>query len=822
MGMFKILNKYLNNKKKEIDLQCNELIKESEKVLTKANLLFENTSQMIETQEYLYIKDQLEQLLNKLQNQNIKKLKKSTYYLTLIQSKEKIIRFNKQFNTKVDLHNKNIENIKKEQAYLLIGKVEGQKLDDQQMSCIVKDAHNHLIIAGAGTGKTTTIVGKIKYLLKSNQCEPEDILVLSFTNASASEMNERIQKETGYNIMATTFHKLGLDIIRNVEGIYPIITKINLKKFISSQLKQLLTCPKYTHLLKKYFLYYKVNDQSEFEFSNQEEYKEYLKLNPPITFNKETVKSYGEMDIANFLTENNVEYIYEHPYKIDTRTHEYGQYYPDFYLPQYDIYIEYFGINRNHQVPDYFHGNGEKTASESYNEQIEWKRQLHQQNNTTLIECYAYEKFEGILLDNLKQQLLSYNVQLISKSFQEIWQQEPTQNKDTLNGLIELFETIINLTKSNNYTIEDLKNISKKKRNSAILVSLLEPIYNAYCSYLKEHGEIDFNDMINTASKYLQEGKYINPYNYVIVDEYQDISKARYLLLKYMRNSKDFDLFCVGDDWQSIYRFAGSDINFILNFEHYWGKTAISKIETTYRFSKSLIEISGKFVMKNPRQIKKSIQGKNTDHRFALGEIKAVNNFYASEFMSQKLNDLPKDSSVFLLGRYSSDIELIKSNNLYSYCYNNVTGVIDVTYKKRDDLKICFLTAHKSKGLQADYVFIINNKNSKMGFPSKIQDAPIINLLLENEDQYPYAEERRLYYVALTRAKKKVFTVVIKNQESLFVKELESSYKKELENERYECPQCGGRLFKKSGPYGEFLGCSNYSKLDCRYKRKLS
>ncbi len=132
-----------------------------------------------------------------------------------------------------------------------------------------------------------------------------------------------------------------------------------------------------------------------------------------------------------------------------------------------------------------------------------------------------------------------------------------------------------------------------------------------------------------------------------------------------------------------------------------------------------------------------------------------------------------------------------------------------------------FLTAHKSKGLQADYVFIINNKDSRMGFPSKIQDAPILSLLLDNDEQYPHAEERRLFYVALTRAKKKAYILTVQGHESEFARELKNEYRNELKNERFECPLCGGQLIKKSGPYGAFLGCSNYQTKGCTYKVKL-
>lgn len=824
MGFITFLIDKYKQRVQERNETCASWIAQIDAALISIDALFADAQNYIEPQQSDAWKRKNAMLLNTINWESIQRLKKATEYKELFAKQSALMEQIRLLPQKIQQHNNKVASARIQAAYSLIGDVEGRKLDRQQMTCIVKEAYNHLVIAGAGTGKTTTVVGKIKFLLKSEKCKPEDILVLSFTNASAAEMCQRIQAETGFNIAASTFHKLGLNIITKSDGVTPKITQIKMKAFLKEQLQQQMKSGTYLSMLNAYLLYNRVVAKYEFDFKTEREYKEYLALNPPTTINNEVVKSYGEMDIANYLTQNGIRYIYEQPYEVDTRTSEYGQYYPDFYLPDYKVYIEYFGINRSGEVPPYFKGKNGMTASQTYQESMAWKRTLHKENNTLIIECFSYEKFEGNLLGELEKKLKNADVALHPKTTQELWEQLSEDGNSVLDGVLELFETLINLLKSNGYDIENVRGMNKSGihcKSNNILLSLLEPLFNAYCSYLKVQKEIDFNDMINLASQYVQQGRYRNPYKYVIVDEYQDISKARFNLLNSLRKSNDFKLFCVGDDWQSIYRFAGSDIGFILNFEKYWGATEVSKIETTYRFSQKLIEISGGFIMKNPVQIKKSIRGKAESVDFPLGEISGYSDKYAIEFLTNKLNDLPKGSSVFFIGRYAFDAKLLSDSGLLSCRYNNINSVIEVSYKKRPDLKMTFLTAHKSKGLQADYVFIINNKKSRMGFPSKVQDAPILNLLLDNCDQFPYAEERRLFYVALTRAKKKAYLVTVNGQESEFAMELKNRYGDELKREQFTCPNCGGKLLKKTGPYGDFFGCSNYRITGCSYIKKI-
>lgn len=702
-----------------------------------------------------------------------------------------------------------------------ISMVENVFLDNQQISTISKEVKNHLVVAGAGTGKTTTIIGYIKYLLITGKAMPDELLILSFTNASASEMAERVKKETGYELDVFTFHKLGLDIITEVEKTKPSVYSKGLPKFIKDTIKELSSDDIYKNALCNYFVFYSTADYSEFEFESYKEYMEYLNLNPPTSLKKEVLKSNGELKIANFLAINGIKYQYEPQYKFATATEEYSQYKPDFYLPEYDVYIEYYGIDRNGNVANFFKGKNNKNAKESYNDSIVWKDKIHKENNTKLIKLFAYEHFENCLLDNLLIQLKNFDVKFNPLTVDEIFN---SLGKNIIDLGVELFTTIINLMKNTRCDFVELKlrnETLERPLKLDVLIEVLEPIFNSYNEYLIKNNEIDFNDMINMATDYIEKGLYKHNYKYVIVDEYQDIAMSRYSLLKALRNEKDYKLFCVGDDWQSIYRFSGSDVGLTLNFSKYWGKTVEDKIETTYRFDTNMIEISGKFVMQNPSQIKKNLTCTKWLDYFPLEIIEGYSSKYALVFAEEKLRYLPKNSSVFFLGRYNFDLNILDDNQNFISKYSKVEQTIKIYYKPRKDLDITFLTVHRSKGLQADYVFILNNKDANMGFPSKVMDSPILRLLLDNTEHYPFAEERRLFYVALTRAKKKVFLLTEKDRESLFVKELENSYRFEIKKESKRCPICGGILQYRKGRYGPFMGCSNFFSNGCKYTRNI-
>ena len=735
-------------------------------------------------------------------------LKKSHMYGELVSQSKISKEFMLKFKEIIPVHNeKALKGLIELDSKLFF--IEGKEFDQQQKECIVKDVHNHMVISGAGTGKTMTIVGKVAYLIKTGKCDYSKILVLSFTNKTAVELRKRIRNETGHDVEVSTFHKLGLNVLRNTLGHTVKVREGGQFDFIMDVLNEMSKEEVYCEKL----LYYEseLGERNrralwaEMRLSNEE----IGELEFISTKKAEIVRSYGERDIANFLDVNNINYVYEAMYKVDESDVKYR---PDFYLPDHGIYIEYYGVDRDGKVPSYFSAKDGKTPSEAYNESMLWKRNLHMEKGTKLVEVFAYERWEGTLLSNLRVSLEKNGV---------IFPKDPDSiiDKDTVVSISRLFESLLNRMKSRNLSIEDIQNIILDEENNVddnkLVLFLFEPVFEKYQKELREKGEVDYNDMINLATKHVSNGDFVHNYEYVLIDEYQDISSSRINLLMEMRKVKDFKIFCVGDDWQSIYGFTGSNLSCLYDFQKYWGIAEESKEETTYRFPKKLIEVSSKFVLENPKQIYKELRAQNDDD-FNIVEIRNSTEEKALNEVLDKVIEFPEKSTVFFLGRYKNDKNILFRDSRIE-CHG-----AKISIKDRYDINAQYLTVHNAKGLQADCVVLLNNRDGTWGFPSKMVDSPIIKLLNEYNEGFPFSEERRAYYVAFTRAKKTLILLTVDGKISSFVKEIKEKNQTLIEaNFIGECPMCGGRLLERRGQFGSFFGCSNFSLNNCKYKEKM-
>lgn len=388
--------------------------------------------------------------------------------------------------------------------------------------------------------------------------------------------------------------------------------------------------------------------------------------------------------------------------------------------------------------------------------------------------------------------------------------------------------SINNIISKNRQTVDDFH----KKRNS-LFVEIVKPIYEHYEKYLATRNEIDFSDMINKASKYLKNGNYNRHFKYVVIDEFQDISLGRYQLVKAIKSSNPIcKLYCVGDDWQSIYRFSGSDIALFKEFENYFGFTVKSKIETTYRFHNPLLNLSSDFIQKNPNQAKKELKGngllKSTKYQIKYSITDNQDDTYAlKEIFDELLNSINniENKEILILGRYGFDIDRLK-NEANIFQIDKESGKVNYTRKTEEgeakSLKSQFLTVHKAKGLEADIVIVLNCNSGKHGFPSEMSDDTVLNLLLSEADQFENGEERRLFYVAMTRAKENVYFIADSSYKSKFIAELEVD---SGQSKTEKCPECKTadvvlrkKGTSKNGNKYKFYGCTNFL-YGCEYSR---
>ena len=788
----------------------------------------------------------------------------------------------------------------------LFDDLDGKSLDSQQREAIVVDEDAVKVIAGAGSGKTFTIQGKVKYLTEKRDVDPSEILAISFSNASVDDLKERIAEP----IDIKTFHKVGKDILTQYNQ-YSRPDTSALKRIIKRYLtKKALKNEDISKKLIEFFSFYINVPPSEDDIKYEGDLldwqegvdfstlKRRFKNKQRETLNNEIVRSYEELYIANFLFIYGIKYTYEKIYSYPNKNferefnkfkeflfsfneeipdelknditkdllnltdifeeYEIKDYLPDFYLDDYNIYIEHFGLNRNCEN----HLIGGK-SSEEYVKEMEWKRKVHKKYGTTLIETFSYYQSENRLLTRLAEKLQAQGVEFNEIEYREVYR-ILLENKTIKEweDFIVLLKTFIELFKGNNYDetkfkefydyVGGLKDSFSKDRTIAFL-KIVEEIYNDYEAYLLKIKKIDFNDMINKASDCIVKNGLDLPYKYIIVDEYQDTSFTRYNFLRNICDSIGAKIMVVGDDWQSIYSFSGCDVNIFTKFDNFFDVCETRYIEKTYRNSQQLIDASSNFVMKNPDQTRKELKSSKS-LECPIKIVKFDNDFdeiLKFELIIKNIINQSKfeNKKILILGRNNKDIfNLLKNFNVKNEDGKRKFEIlgdedklrrdkfVKIVYRESPDVNIEYRTVHQSKGLECDNVILINLKNWRAGFPNKMVDDPVLNFVKRNGDSFSYAEERRLFYVALTRTKNNVYLLAPYFKSSVFIQELENDVNVELLNlennkletlkniekngERYaiptklKCPVCKTGIvllesFWNNGKLNRVLKCSH-------------
>ena len=664
-------------------------------------------------------------------------------------------------------------------------------LTDEQARAIATDEDTTLVLAGAGTGKTSVIVGKLAHLICNQGVSPDEILVVAYNTRAAAEIRDRLPVElAGADV--STFHAFGYRVIAEC-GAAPTISELadddhKLGKAIDAILDDLLEDPQQSDAVIKFILYNRVPWRSAFDFNTQAEYDAYVRSVELRTLSGDKVKSFEELTIANYLTEHGVEFRYEASYPFPTATQQHRQYQPDFFLPVQNIYIEHFALDEQGHPP---------SGWVDYAEGVTWKRATHSQNATTLIETCSWQHQQDTLLPTLRIRLDALGVRFELIPRETLIQQLREQK---LSWLSSLLMTFLNQVKTSNLSSETLRKAARTRgdwqRNERFL-DVFELMLVRYEQALEDQQALDYHDLINLAEPSIREGVWKSPYRYVLVDEYQDISAGRMRLLKALKR-QDVAYFLVGDDWQSIYRFAGSDVRLVKSCGDYLGHVKQCTLTRTFRYGSGILGPSTAFIQRNPEQTQRPLRSESssTDKGIKVvfnGDPEAGSSLALQEAGSEAAGE---QVSVLVLGRFNSSKKVFHS------------------LPKDDLLQLEFSTVHRAKGREADHIIVLDLKDDLYGFPCRFEDDPLLELVLPllPGRAFPFAEERRLFYVALTRARIGVWLVTDQYSPSPFVKELirETDSLQSSGNETVlSCPRCGAGSLVLSQT-GNSLRCTRH------------
>ena len=643
--------------------------------------------------------------------------------------------------------------------------------DKDQLEAIVKKDDHNLVIAAAGSGKTKTLTARLAFIIKCG-VKPEEILALAYTNSAKDEMIDRLRRE--YSIPDAniqTFHKLGRTKAKGASGFRNgIANREKQETFIKLCVTKLSVDHEFALAFLTFAIEWHAHQQEPEEFPQIEKYYEYLRNQKYTTLNGISVKSVAERDIANFLFMNQVKYEYEATTKWADEDGDRRQYQPDFHLPYYDIWIEHWAINREGNVPPWFSHNG-IDPSIRYRSAMDWKREQFKKHHKRLIETYAYHYVERTLIPETRKLLVKNGVELKEMTMRQIL--------DCIQNLIERKEPVYDLmlsfidkAKNNGLSLDDVKTRLENgtwnlmQRSFALL---MVRVWEEYESMLKDNDMIDFNDMINLALEVVrnQVASIDDNYKHILIDEFQDITNPQLEIIKcLMQKHKESTLFCVGDARQNIFSFAGSNIYNILHFDKRFPFPEVTNLSTNYRCPKNIVEASNQIANLNAMKIESQVQAASQEeYQITLVEM--------PDFSTRKYEDWEFEKACEVINRILIDRKKGETILVLSR-FNYPLGRLKLEFPHHEDQGLRFLSVHKAKGTEADYVLILSCISGEMGFPSEIVNQRVLDIVKKNPEETDdkLEEERRLFYVALTRCKKRLYIFTSPKIKSRFISEL--------------------------------------------------
>ncbi|WP_051532407.1 UvrD-helicase domain-containing protein [Brackiella oedipodis] len=668
------------------------------------------------------------------------------------------------------------------------------QLSAEQYQAVSAVAPSILLMAGAGTGKTRSLVARVIYLITQRQVKPEQILLLAFTQKAALEMQQRLQalapNVAGIEqVSVRTFHSLGLWISQQGVAtklcLSPLSEEVQFKRFVHREL--LWQCRQSPARLSQYYLWATLIAQRSVAYTAQSSSNSSASSAFWRTLNDDYVRHQAELIVANLLYIYNIHYRYRgidpHPWRVK----KYQTYLCSFYLPEECLLIEV--------VPP------ASTQAERKQQSLRLAGlQAHysSQNLIKLKVLYAAKnEYESYKIFEQFIQTLSPSAASQQKA---IGSATNPCRLGRSSGLIEhILEELRQglLIYLSVYPRLSLKRLVGHALAPAAVLMLY--MARAYKRALRQQQQTDFNSMIEAAIRAIQCRRFIVPWDHVLIDEFQDISRTRANLIRAMRQQHPaLQLFCVGDDWQTIYRFSGSEVRYSTDFEQYFGTCRRFALSQTYRFETAMCQLSSDFVLQNPAQNRKYLR-MSPALDIQIPRLRPITLVSESQTVAQILHCITQDIKAY-------QAPLATQNTQRSFTRKYISHPTSAVYSKAHKqpsytvfilsrfqhflpsakaiegwqaqypvLKISAHTVHAVKGNEADYVIVLQMNQGIYGFPSEKQSSGLIESLLPAPEDFLYAEERRLFYVALTRARRQCFLHYHSEHPSRFIQELRQS-----------------------------------------------
>lgn len=691
-------------------------------------------------------------------------------------------------------------------AASLLDRVEQRPLTDEQLQAVLCFDSRVLVVAAAGSGKTATMVAKAAYAVDRGLVAAEQIVMLAFNKDAASELQQRADQAfqrlglDAEGVQARTFHALGRQIIGQATGRFPTVPDwavdagqgLERLADLVDQLKDRSHAFRTQWDLFRLVFGRDLVTQGSAPIADgwEADGRGYVH-----TLNGERVQDIEACLIADWLFYNGVGYRYERGDHFDPGTDRHVAGAASFH---------YTGTPLRHE-----HRSGAPEAT------------ARDRANTLHTDSAALRS--GALFELLGQALARHGVLLDPNPDRALPESGARPMPDT--ELIALVRTFISHAKSNGLTVEDMAQRLRAlpedqfKHRHRLFLALAAPILQGWDDALAAEHAIDFEDMLNQAAELLEQGRYASPYQLVMADEFQDASRARARLCRALVQAPGRHLFAVGDDWQSINRFAGADVSVMTGFVDGFGHGQVLKLEQTFRCPQALCDVSSRFISRNPAQIDKQVRSQTAAQGPALLAFQVTSRDQLRDAVGQYLQQLQRQLlsgerapgrsgklSVFVLGRYNADRAFVPP---------------DWQARFGPQLEVRFLTAHRAKGAEADVVIL--PAMLERSFPNTRADDPVLALAMPHADTWPLGEERRLFYVALTRARRTVAMFSVRGRRSAFLTELVQDGAVQVTSldgrsiQEQLCPACdGGVIVQRSGAYGSFQSCSGYPR--CQYK----